>query len=409
MIKLQQLLTAQGFDSAMTEYHRLLSNKYNFPALTGNKPMHRMAELLGFKSAEPFLYELAVQGEHHLSTTVNLSRNKRNQLVDVYIEPEDYTLRVQFRDQPAFVIVSVEYDTLAPAIVEMTQPDNATVYFGQLAVKLTLEADGIGAVVFETKGDLYRPHIRFIRDEDDMLDEQFELFEDQGECEPNPSEKETLADMFETFMASENQKTLTLPNKAVIYKEDIYAVYTAPNKTRLFFESSDSLVDYFVHNNPEAPDMYSRNVGYREGDQVVIYNPANTSSFIDENEVADLVYEVPVHKTTATAILSTMSDHVEIDMDNMDDLMTEVRDFISDEINADMELMDKDNKKELVLRSKQLLNNHSTVAITPKNIQHAIENALHYASNNCNITLLRKIFKLTGSKNEITFTCVTEK
>lgn len=57
--KLKLFYTAEGVVSILKEYHAHIQEKHDFPPLSGMKPTHALAEVLDFKSAEPFLNAIA--------------------------------------------------------------------------------------------------------------------------------------------------------------------------------------------------------------------------------------------------------------------------------------------------------------------------------------------------------------
>lgn len=75
--KLKLLYTPEGLVSILKEYHAHLQKKHNFSPLSGLKPAHALAEVMGFKSAEPLLNAIS---ELHLVELQKPSADKHAEI-----------------------------------------------------------------------------------------------------------------------------------------------------------------------------------------------------------------------------------------------------------------------------------------------------------------------------------------
>lgn len=66
-MKIEQLFTSNGFQTALKRYHKHLHDNYNFPKLNGVKPLHKFAETFGLTSAEPFVAALDAIDKNNLT------------------------------------------------------------------------------------------------------------------------------------------------------------------------------------------------------------------------------------------------------------------------------------------------------------------------------------------------------
>lgn len=114
-MKLSNLFTTSGLFEALKAHHKNLHENYNFPPLKGQKPIHKFAEIFGFKGAEDFTHALQnLKQSDHVTVTLNYKGNEQS--VYVYIEELDNTLRVQY-DEKDFLILSLrEYVSSLPEI-----------------------------------------------------------------------------------------------------------------------------------------------------------------------------------------------------------------------------------------------------------------------------------------------------
>lgn len=153
MLHMSQLLTASGFIQAIKDHHKHLNRNYNFPPLSGLKPVHKFAELFGFASAEPFTAKLEAMHARMLKTTVNLARLGSSEIVHVEVERGEEDGENQIRcflpDDHAFVITTIEPEKLGPAIVQYHDGCTVTVFLGVYAVQLYMSFNSIGASVYE--------------------------------------------------------------------------------------------------------------------------------------------------------------------------------------------------------------------------------------------------------------------
>lgn len=67
-MKIEQLFTSNGFQTALKRYHKHLHDKYNFPKLNGVKPLHKFAETFDLPSAEPFVAALDAIDKNNLTS-----------------------------------------------------------------------------------------------------------------------------------------------------------------------------------------------------------------------------------------------------------------------------------------------------------------------------------------------------
>jgi hypothetical protein len=158
MMKLTQLLQAGSLPAMLNSYHRELHARWSFPPLTGMKPLHRLANVVGLPSAEPLLALVDEAAALTHSTSVNLSQGGQSQLLHVYFEAEDDTLRVMCDGDDNLLIVTVNPTDLGPACVRMDEPYAARVYFGAYALTLAWEGNAIEAALFE-KTDGGKPFV----------------------------------------------------------------------------------------------------------------------------------------------------------------------------------------------------------------------------------------------------------
>lgn len=153
MLHMSQLLTASGFIQAIKDHHKHLNKSYNFPPLSGLKPVHKFAELFGFASAEPFTAKLEAMHARMLKTTVNLARLGSSEIVHVEVErgEEDWEnqIRCFLPDDHAFVITTIEPEKLGPAIVQYHDGCTVTVFLGIYAVQLYMSFNSIDASIYE--------------------------------------------------------------------------------------------------------------------------------------------------------------------------------------------------------------------------------------------------------------------
>lgn len=77
-MNINELFTAKGFETFLTEYHKRLHEAEGFPHLTGNKPMHVAGKLFNLKGAEPFRNALA---KHESDVGVGRSLHPVNLIV----------------------------------------------------------------------------------------------------------------------------------------------------------------------------------------------------------------------------------------------------------------------------------------------------------------------------------------
>jgi hypothetical protein len=210
MMKVSQLFTVNGFTQALTAHHANLHKNYNFPPLSGKKPIHKFAEAFEHKSAEPFLAELKHIESSFLKTSVNLSNGSRSQILHIEVDEEmgEHKVRVMFDCEPQFVICDINPTDICPAVVSYENSKAATVFFGAVAVRLIMETDGIIATVLETdNGSLFDTNIMpFVSQNIMSRDEQFEPFESAKEKSLdelmfNDKDRDELMESFDDAMA----------------------------------------------------------------------------------------------------------------------------------------------------------------------------------------------------------------
>lgn len=150
-MNIHQLFTASGLAQAIQAHHKHLHTQYNFPPLSGQKPLHKLAETFGYNNAEPFMAKLAALSARMLSTSVNLSANGKSVLlhVEVLEDDGDHQIRVMAEGDRAFLICTVSPELLAPAMVSYDDSAHATVFIGAFAITLELEADSVEVALFE--------------------------------------------------------------------------------------------------------------------------------------------------------------------------------------------------------------------------------------------------------------------
>lgn len=204
-MNLSTLFTANGFTSALQEYHKHLYAQYNFPQLTGMKPAHKMAEVFGYKSAEPFLAALEksnVTQNESFGVSVMLF-NGQPQIVHIEYEESDSTARVMFENQAAYMLITIDPDALATPYTHYLSNDEVIVYFGQSCIHLKAETDGVGTDFYESNsGEKLTPAIALKTSHDvDLIETAFELYEDQPEDQEQAKPPQTKT----VFIAVEKQ------------------------------------------------------------------------------------------------------------------------------------------------------------------------------------------------------------
>lgn len=152
-MKISQLFTANGLTQAIKAHHAHLHAKYNFPPLSGNKPIHKLAELFEHKSAEPFIAALKSFEARNMSASVNLSNSTLSQIIRVTVDDSKVLVMLNYK-QP-FVICNINPAHIAPAAVHYEHSKGATVFFGAIAVNLILESDCVIATILENDDGEY--------------------------------------------------------------------------------------------------------------------------------------------------------------------------------------------------------------------------------------------------------------
>lgn len=152
MLNIYQLFTANGLTQALQEHHKRLHTEYNFPPLSGQKPVHKFAENFGFANAEPFTAKLDAMTSRMLSTSVNLTTQDADALVHVEVELGEEQIRCLLDNEAAFVMCTIDVTKLAPAIVTYHDRGNATVFIGAYAINVNIAGLHVTASVFEAEG-----------------------------------------------------------------------------------------------------------------------------------------------------------------------------------------------------------------------------------------------------------------
>lgn len=154
-MNLFQLFTPAGLTRAMKAHHKYLHNRYNFPPLNGEKPVHKLAEQFGEHSAEPFVAQLRGWYDHLLCTTLSLSNGNTPGLVHIEVHEESdaegtrYQLRVQREGEAALLICDVDMALTGPIAVRYLSEGGVDVYTGAYALNLVIEGNTLSACLFE--------------------------------------------------------------------------------------------------------------------------------------------------------------------------------------------------------------------------------------------------------------------
>lgn len=106
-MKLSNLFTQSGLFEAIKAHHKHLHEQYNFPPLKGMKSVHKFAELFDLKNAEQLKHALLSNKVTSSSVAVHFGNGDNPQVINVYIEESDNTLRVQQEGESDFVIFSL--------------------------------------------------------------------------------------------------------------------------------------------------------------------------------------------------------------------------------------------------------------------------------------------------------------
>lgn len=152
MLNIHQLFTANGLTQAIHGHHKALHEKYNFPPLSGMKPLHKFAENFGYANAEPFLAKLQKLSARMLSTSVNLVHQGRYELVHVGVDVEEQQIRCQIENDSAFLMCTIDLSLVSPAVVTYHDKGNATVWIGAFAITVSMDSQGVTARFFESSG-----------------------------------------------------------------------------------------------------------------------------------------------------------------------------------------------------------------------------------------------------------------
>lgn len=153
-MSLSNLFTVDGLFEAIKTHHKNLHENYNFPPLSGMKPIHKFAETLGLKNAEQLKASLSTLSSPviHQNVHINLSDTTFAEQVSVYYESEDSTLRIDVYDQPSFLIVTVDNDIslIQPSFYYLSS-NIAIITYNYIQIFIKLDKDQVVASVIEDK------------------------------------------------------------------------------------------------------------------------------------------------------------------------------------------------------------------------------------------------------------------
>jgi hypothetical protein len=181
MMNVSNLFTPTGLTQAIKLHHKNLHQTYNFPPLSGLKPIHKFAEAFSFKSAEPFLNALDEAFIKDMSATVNLVQGNKSSIVHAEIEKDEgaYQVRVMEDGDASFIICNIDPSRLANPRILYKDSQCAAVFFGAVAVVIEIDHQQLEASVFETKDKSHFntsviPHDDFSEDSNiEIIDSQY--------------------------------------------------------------------------------------------------------------------------------------------------------------------------------------------------------------------------------------------
>ena len=134
-MRISTIFTQEGFYLALTAYHKLLNEKYNFPPLKGNKPFHRMAELFNLNSSDSFKSSLSrlevkptISGIEKLTIDSGRSDdllllNYNNKEKTAYIEKINVFILVLKQDDRIYTTAHLKHDDAVEALKDTLKED----------------------------------------------------------------------------------------------------------------------------------------------------------------------------------------------------------------------------------------------------------------------------------------------
>jgi hypothetical protein len=205
MNKLSNLFTQNGLFEAIKAHHKNLHENYNFPPLKGMKPLHKLAESLGLKSAEELKFQLK-RLEYKDVTTLSNNDNKvtlhskgKQITIYVFIEESENSLRIQCEESDAFMIVTVN-EQLKHESLAISHTGSGTVQFKWENAILNLSLDyNVIKAIFMEKGQailISSNDLHCATHEYNIIDEQSHEIEWQ----------ETPVEMIYTVVSRQNER-----------------------------------------------------------------------------------------------------------------------------------------------------------------------------------------------------------
>lgn len=159
-MNIKEAFTANQIATTLRDYHLHLHKTYNLPPLTGFKPMHKMAESLGFKSGEQLKAALAEPVTKCLDLDISVQLYDPDnpstviiQIYDFFDDVTEHTVRAQIEDQQAALIVTVNPLLLGTPKVVYDDCMRATVYFGIYAITVSFENDQVDFTFYEKESN----------------------------------------------------------------------------------------------------------------------------------------------------------------------------------------------------------------------------------------------------------------